>query len=232
MRRSFLVTATVAACVLTLTACGDESADAADTPTNAAVVSSAAESSTTPATSAPVIPTPAPTSSRLPTMVVPSQADTSNKRRPPTAGTHRGGPPAARQAPGSPVSGDGYVRPGTTADFQFSAGSGKWQCVVEAEVAGCFGDVPKPADGTRLPAQSDSVRVTARAGASFESGGAAAFGSRNAKNRPTVGKNLPAGRSITNGVFVCSALPDDGVQCETVSAGHGFRMHPNRSWLW
>lgn len=130
------------------------------------------------------------------------------------------------------MSGDGYVRPGTAGDFQFSAGSGTWQCVMMKAVAGCFGDVPESADLARPLDRPDSVQVKAGAGSSFESGGATVFGARNAKNRPTAGKNLPAGRSISNGVFVCAALPDDGVQCETASSDDGFRLHPDRSWLW
>ncbi len=144
----------------------------------------------------------------------------------------RAGPPAARVAPGEPVSGDGYLRPGTAAEFQFSAGSGKWQCVIRAAEAGCTGEVPAGADSALLPQKPDSVRVTAEGIASFEPGGAAAFGSRDAQKRPTAGKDLPAGRSIRNGQFICAAVPADGIQCETISGADGFLMYPMRSWLW
>ncbi len=128
--------------------------------------------------------------------------------------------PADRVKPGAIVSGEGFLRPGSGTDYQFTAGDGKWTCVVTQEVAGCTG---KLAAG--VPARSDGVAVTSEGKSAFAVGTAGDFAPSGAA------KELPAGRSLPNGTFVCTAF-EDGIQCETTSGAAGFTLTENRSVNW
>lgn len=122
------------------------------------------------------------------------------------------------------MSGEGYLRPGSGTEFQFSAGGGKWRCVMTEKVAGCVGAVPE--------AGKDGVEVTAGGKAGYVDDGAARFAIAGAV------KELPVGRSLPNGKFVCTPFAEGagssggGVQCETAAADHGFQMLEGQARFW
>ncbi len=45
-------------------------------------------------------------------------------------------------------------------------------------------------------------------------------------------KELPEGRSLSNGEFVCTTIPVGGVQCETADLGAGFILDDGKSSAW
>lgn len=131
-----------------------------------------------------------------------------------------GRPPADRVAPGSLVSGEGFLRPGSGADYQFTVAGGKWTCVVTQAEAGCAGPL-----GRGAAAGADGVEVIAAGTSRFATGATARFAPKGAA------KALPAGRTLPNGTFVCTAF-DDGIQCETASGSSGFKLTEAQSTIW
>lgn len=217
MRRSVLPVSVGALCVFGLAACGGSSEEAGAT----SVAVPGPSGGTT---------SPAPASAA--SSAVPSASSSSTTTRPSERGapktTQARSAPAERVTPGPLVSGEGFLRPGSGTVYQFTAGGGRWRCVVTASAAGCTGDLAAPAQGGSKP---DGVEVTADGAGRYTAEGAASFTPRGVDGKPVKAKALPAGRSLPNGTFVCAALAD-GVQCETASAAHGFTVRSGRAWLW
>lgn len=205
MRRRALASAGAAAVLgLFLTACGGDSTEAANTS-----VSLAGSESTT-----------APPSDAASSEAAPAPASSSAEASTTATAPAPGKAPADRVKPGAIVSGEGFLRPGSGTDYQFTAGDGKWTCVITQEVAGCTGEL---APG--VPARSDGVAVTSEGKSAFAPGTAEDFAPSGAA------KALPPGRSLPNGTFVCTAF-QDGIQCETTSGAAGFKLTENQSANW
>lgn len=208
MRRRALASAAAAAALgLALTACGGDSTEAA----NSSVSLAGSQSTTVPPAA-----DPSAASSVEASAPAPSAGRTTADTATPAPGT----PPADRVQPGAIVSGEGFLRPGSGTDYQFAAGDGKWTCVMTQEVAGCTGEL---ASGG--PARSDGVAVTSEGKSAFAPGTAEDFAPSGAA------KELPTGRSLPNGTFVCTAF-EDGIQCETTSGAAGFKLTDNQSVNW
>ena len=125
--------------------------------------------------------------------------------------------PEVRVDPGPLMSGEDYLQPGSMMDFQFTTGA--WKCVLTQEVAGCTGPVPNAE-----PEGATAAKVIAGGAASFET-------TTDGLEPEGAAKELPAGKSLPNGKFVCAAF-DDGVQCETTDKKAGFHLTESEATSW
>ena len=128
------------------------------------------------------------------------------------------------------VSAGAYMRDDGTA-YQFSANDGYWRCSIYADgsptLAGCSGAMPSDAPQVR---NALGTKLTAPNGVQLGTSGPAKFiASGDPKFFPqqdggfVTGTDLPAGHSLSVGVFTCTALAA-GVQCENRNTNHGFTI--------
>ncbi|MFT3660149.1 MAG: hypothetical protein QM809_01765 [Gordonia sp. (in: high G+C Gram-positive bacteria)] len=205
MRSTSVPAGALAALALTLTACGGDSSEAS----NASVSLTGSDRSTASA---------APVSSSVERSV---ESSAPGSRAATTEASRSERPaPAVRVTPGALVSGEGFLKPGDYSTYQFTAGGGRWTCVVTQKTAGCTGPL-----GRGAQAGADGVQVTEAGKVSFTGTGAKDFVAKGGA------KELPAGRSLPNGKFVCAAITG-GVQCETASSSAGFKLTEGESARW
>lgn len=211
MRRLFLAAVSAAALASTLTACGGDSSEA-----SSASVSLAGSESATAAR------TPSSTTRSAPGRAASSVVASSVVTSPTTPSPAAGKPPADRVVPGEVVSGEGFLRTGSDVDYRFAAGGGRWVCDMTRATVVCSGELAPGAQ----PKGAGSVELSVAGAVTFP--GSSAPGDKHGPARP---KELPTGRSLPNGVFVCAAFAG-GVQCETPSAVHGFKLTATSTTRW